>query len=80
MINDTKLQEIDITSKEGKLLMSALAILTTKNYTDKTPDDVISILVDLSNRLYHEEEYKSYLKDLNRQEKIDSILINDKTG
>ena len=40
----TDLGQIDTKTDEGKLLMAALCILTTNNYTDKTPDEVIAIL------------------------------------
>lgn len=39
MINDIK--DIDTSTKEGKYLMMALALLTTTSRTDKTPWEVI---------------------------------------
>ncbi len=36
------------TNPEGRLLFTALTILTTENYKDKTPDEVINILNDKS--------------------------------
>lgn len=43
------LSDINQNSKEGKLLMAALVILTTNNYTDKTPDQVLDLLEEISN-------------------------------
>lgn len=42
-----ELPDIDYeTSAEGRLLFSALSILTTTVYRDKTPDEVIKIISD----------------------------------
>ena len=38
------LQEINIFTDEGKLLMAALAHITTTTHTDKTPDEVVEEL------------------------------------
>lgn len=43
------LRDIDYSeSSAAKLLITALAILTTSNYADKTPDEIIGILNDKS--------------------------------
>lgn len=42
MIEETN--QIDTSTEEGKLLLAALAIITTESQTDKTPDQVISLL------------------------------------
>jgi hypothetical protein len=54
----------------AKLLSASLAILTTTSFQNKTPYEVIDILVDLANQMYHEEEY---LKVKNRRNKIEKI-------
>lgn len=46
------LGQIDDKSPEGKLLTAAIAHLTTKTYTDKTPDQVIAMLNELSASIY----------------------------
>lgn len=46
LIETFGLNAIDNTSKEGKLLLAALSILTTECRTSKTPDQVILELVD----------------------------------
>lgn len=79
MINKSSLDSIDITSEEGQLLMSALAVLSSiepkhiesgKFGPSAHVDDILEYLSDLSNRMYHTSEYKSYL----REYKIDSIV------
>ncbi|MDQ3047665.1 MAG: KTSC domain-containing protein [Bacteroidota bacterium] len=39
-------------SKEGKLLLAAIAIITTESQTDKTPDEVLEQIVALSDKMY----------------------------
>lgn len=48
---------IDINTKlpEGKLLLAALAKLTTESQTDKTPYEVIEQLNNLSNSMFDNE-------------------------
>lgn len=76
-------REIDYSTKEGMLLMSALAILTSlshKDITDKKfggvtqPDDVFKRIQDLANKIYFEEEYKKYLLTESRDSKINNII------
>lgn len=43
------LSTINQNTKEGKLLMAALVILTTNNYTDITPEQVLDLLEEISN-------------------------------
>jgi hypothetical protein len=40
----TDINQINIKTMEGILLFQALAILTTRNYTDKTPWEVLALL------------------------------------
>ena len=40
MING--LSEMDTSTKEGKLALALLSIITTESRTDKTPDEVIA--------------------------------------
>jgi hypothetical protein len=47
----TNLNEIDLGSKEGKLLFAAIAKITSESQTDKTPDEVIQQLNDLSDKI-----------------------------
>ncbi len=44
----TDLNEIDRTTKEGRLLFAALAKITTESQTDKTPYEVLEQLEDLA--------------------------------
>lgn len=43
------LNQIDTSTNEGKLLLMALAKITTEIHTDKTPDECIALLNDLAN-------------------------------
>ena len=48
----TDVGEIDPSKEEGKLLMAALAIITTECRTDKTPWEVIEELKKLCEIMY----------------------------
>ncbi len=52
MIND--LDDINYKTEEGKLLMAAIAKLTTESQTDKTPYEVIGQLNDLADGMFEE--------------------------
>ena len=56
MIQD--LNEINYSINEGRLLMAALAIITTECRTDKTPDEVISELNQLADDMFQVVELK----------------------
>ncbi len=47
-----KLSDIDTCLIEGKLLMAALAIITTESQTDKTPEEVLEQCFDLQIKMY----------------------------
>ena len=47
----TDLNEIDRTTKEGRLLFAALAKITTESQTDKTPYEVLEQLEDLATKM-----------------------------
>ena len=72
-------------SVEGKLLMSALAILTSIDKKDlcegkyggmNHPDVVMGNIWDLANRIFYEKEYKDWKFIEERDSKIDDILKN----
>lgn len=52
------LNEINYQIDEGKLLMAALAIITTECRTNKTPDEVITELNKLSEHMFRTELLK----------------------
>jgi len=56
MIQD--LNEINYSINEGRLLMAALAIITTECRTNKTPDEVIKELNKLSEHMFRTEPLK----------------------
>ena len=47
----TDLNQIDTTTEEGKLLMAALATITTTTARDKTPYEVINELYELTKKM-----------------------------
>lgn len=47
----TDLNEIDRSTKEGRLLFAALAKITTESQTDKTPYEVLEQLDDLATKM-----------------------------
>ena len=56
MIQD--LNQINYTINEGRLLMAALAIITTECRTNKTPNEVISELNQLADDMFQVAELK----------------------
>lgn len=49
MVKD--LNDIDRTTKEGRLLFAALAKITTESQTDKTPDEVLQQINNLADKM-----------------------------
>lgn len=45
------LNQIDRTTKEGRLLFAALAKITTESQTDKTPYEVLEQLEELATKM-----------------------------
>jgi len=86
MIQLNNISDINTTTNEGKLLIAALAVLTsieTKQINplwgdNVHPDTALLQIVDLANHLYHTEEHKleveRYQKITNRDEKINTII------
>jgi hypothetical protein len=48
----TEVNQIDTSTEEGKMLMAALAIITTEIHTDKTPDEVIRKIHNLKHWMF----------------------------
>ena len=71
----TDLNEIDRSTKEGRLLFAALAKITTESQTDKTPYEVLEQLEDLATKMDMnidkmieklEEKYSSLLNEYSK--------------
>lgn len=86
MIQHNKLTDINLNSEEGKLLMAAIAILTSidhKHITSNkwgsniTPDKAVKQITELANKIYHEEEWNKEQQRLNRDNNINKILNNE---
>lgn len=83
MIQHSKLTDIDLNSTEGKLLMAAIAILTSieekhiisgKWGSSLNPDKAVEKITELANKIYYEEEWLAEQIKLNRDNKINKIL------
>jgi hypothetical protein len=83
MINYKTIRYFNDNSPEGKLLLMALAILTSIKGEDIKdnkwggmvhPDDALMKVQDLTNQIYYEEEFKAEKKRIMRDNKINSIL------
>ena len=86
MIEHTRLSDIDHKSKEGQLLMAAVAILTSIDHKHITsqkwggmvnPDTAVKQIADLANKIYYEEEWKAEQQRIERDNKLNNILDNE---
>ena len=46
------IREIDTDTEHGKLLLAAIAKISTESQTDKHPDEVLEQLVELKNQMF----------------------------
>lgn len=83
MIQLKTIRELDDKTDEGKLLIAALAILTSIDTEDiksgkwggmTHPDEALDQIQDLANKIYFEEEWKSHQKSIDRDKKIIEVL------
>lgn len=83
MIKHKELSDIDTSTQEGKLLIAAIAILTSideshiksgKCGSSSSPIDAIEKISNLANQFYYAEEYDLYIKTMKRESIIDDIL------
>ena len=86
MIQLDTIRQIDDGSDEGKLLIAAIAILTSIQEEDLesnewgglvSPDEGIRKIQDLANRIYFKKEWEAQKKSKERDNKIEGIL-NDR--
>jgi hypothetical protein len=47
-----EIKDIDTSTIEGKLLLAALAKITTESQTNKTPDEVLQQCMDLAEKMF----------------------------
>ena len=82
MIDFKKICDIN-NSDEGKILIAAIGILTSINRDDVDkywggmihPDDALERVVDLANKIFHQEEWESEQIKEKREDLINKILI-----
>lgn len=54
MINLKSISEINTDTVEGKLLIAAMAKISTESQTDKEPDEILAQVQKLANYIYKE--------------------------
>lgn len=70
MIDDNWVDGNDV----GKMLLMSIAILSSEGkFRNMTPDGIFEEIKDLSNRVFHENEWNGEQKIKNRIRKIDSL-------
>lgn len=83
MIKWENITEFDGDTPEGKVLLAAIAILSSIECEDiKTnkwggmvhPDDALKQVVELANKIYYEEEWKLEQERIKRDNTISKIL------
>lgn len=86
MIQLKTIRDLNDQTDEGKLLIAAIAILTSLQQEDiknntwgglVSPDQGLSQIQDLANKIYFEKEWKAEEKSKERNRKIEQTL-NDK--
>ena len=87
MIEVNTIADFSGDTPEGKMLLAAVAILTSIEPIDikenkfggmSHVDNVIKQIAELANKIYYEEEYKQHKKTLKRDNKINEILDEPK--
>lgn len=83
MIRMKTIQDFNGNTDEGKLLLAALAVLTSIDKQDIDeqkwggwvhPDDAFERVVELANKIYYEEEWKAEEVIKKRDEKISKLI------
>jgi len=70
-IKKKSLKEIDTNNDEGKMLIAAMAMLTTTSYSNSTPNEVLDKIVELSNSIYRAD----FLQTIEfRKDKLNRIV------
>lgn len=83
MIEWQNITELDGDTPEGKVLLSAIAILSSIECKDIKenkwggmvhPDDALKQVVELANKIYYEEEWKLEQERIKRDNTISKVL------
>jgi len=56
----TELNKIDTSTKEGRLLMAAIAVITSESRTSSTPNEVLTHIIELSKKMYDDDGWSLY--------------------
>jgi hypothetical protein len=86
MIDLFNVGKINTSSDEGKLLLAALAVLTSIDTIDIKngewggsvhPDLALEKVIDLANRIFYDnEDYKNWKKTIDRDKQINELTKN----
>jgi hypothetical protein len=83
MIDYKTISNINCDSSEGKLLLAAISVLTSVDHEDiksckwggmTHPDTAMKQIVELTNKIFYEEEWKLEQERIKRDKKINQIL------
>ncbi len=83
MIDYKTIKDFDGDTAEGKLLLAAIAVLTSIDQEDIKsakwggmihPDTAMEQLVELANKIFYEEEWKQEQERIKRDNKLNKIL------
>lgn len=85
MVTIDKLDQVNLDTEEGKLLLAALSILTSMNKSDIHSEgyggssyigDVMIKVNELANKVFYEKEWESYQIIKKREDKLNDIGIS----
>ena len=83
MLELKNISDFSDNSNEGKLLMAALAILTSIDVHDikknkwggmMSPNKALKKVQDLANKIYFNDEYYQYFNAIERDKKLDKLF------
>lgn len=86
MIDYKTIADFNGDTHEGKLLLAAIAVLTSVDYEDiksqkwggmTHPDTAMEQIVELANKIFYEEEWKLEQERIKRDNKINKILKDE---
>jgi hypoxanthine phosphoribosyltransferase len=86
MIDYKTIKDFNEDTHEGKLLLAAIAVLTSVDHEDiksqkwggmTHPDTAMEQIVELANKIFYEEEWKLEQERIKRDNKINKILKDE---
>jgi hypothetical protein len=83
MIDYKTIKDFDVDTHEGKLLLAAIAVLSSVDCEDikshkwggmTHPDKAMEQIVELANKIFYEKEWEIEQERIKRDNKINSII------